>query len=739
MNHQHLPFIILLITGSVICLHPEDMGAKLNDKKQGDRVYPTKNERIRQDHAFKLPQHESLDQLNDNNQRFNFEINHSSEDSVFSASSVIKRKDFIKKQRAKFKIPFDLMYLEEMNETLLPCSPAATGLDSEVTAAVADAIRTVIVTHLHLVFMSEPDICLLNMLWAKGIVLELLDTHSWWIRLFDIDYQSHTQHVLVGSLEWIVVTMEKVKLLYNNSSMNAFNTRWIWVPSFVESDESVSTPWPSRKVSFSNVLNELTSSLQEGMRGIVVFSDRKPSHLYPYETTNASLIKRYVKIGSITAPGDGSWTLKTSSSWFHGNFNILRPLWPRPSFDLQNRTIRITCLQKPTVFEYKEGGGLDEAVGYANDLMLIARRHLNFTDVLVPIDGFGNKDSNGNWNGMVGVLHRKEADIAPLDFTPSYDRSEVVEFGYPVGEDIVLILSKAPAEITKPFLLLQIFSLEVWACIFASALSLGIALEILVKIESILSHKSSWKTWTTRQIGNSLKIFLYQGSTHWPLGAGGRIAASSGLLIALVVGSLYIGSITAFFAIPFRSKPIDTVEELLRSSVRLAIRSKTNTYSTMVQEEDGILHKGRDRVGLFSGTEINTWEFFRIIADGTYALVDVYSSAVGSANSFEKRNEKCKFYISKEAVRTDADVFAFMKNSPIFYQFDKTMQWLRYFGIIEHTKRRYYSVACEVRVSSGGIRPMSVIQVQGSFYVLGIGLFFGFVIFLVEVIWPNAP
>ncbi|XP_064108899.1 glutamate receptor ionotropic, delta-2-like isoform X2 [Macrobrachium nipponense] len=335
-------------------------------------------------------------------------------------------------------------------------------------------------------------------------------------------------------------------------------------------------------------------------------------------------------------------------------------------------------------------------------------------------------------------VHEIEADISPLDFTPSYDRSEVVEFGYPIGEDIILILSKAPVKITRPFLLLQIFSLQVWACIIGSALVLGVTLEILVKIESTVNHKSSLKTLFMKQVENSLKIFVYQGSDYWPTGVAGRLASVCGFLVALVVCSLYTGSITAFFAIPFRSKPIDSVDDLLRSSVRLAIRSKTNTYSTMVLDENGILYKGRDRVSLFSGTEISTWEFFRIIADGTFALVDVYSSAVGSANSFEKRNEKCKFYIGKEAVRTDADVFAFMKNSPVFYQFDNIMQWLRYFGIIEHTKKRYYSAACEVKDSSDVIKPMSVIQVQGSFYILGIGLLVGFFIFLVEIMWSKV-
>lgn len=48
--------------------------------------------------------------------------------------------------------------------------------------------------------------------------------------------------------------------------------------------------------------------------------------------------------------------------------------------------------------------------------------------------------------------------MAALDFTPSWKRTEVVDFSLPIGEDMVVIISRAPAIVVKPFLLLQIFS-----------------------------------------------------------------------------------------------------------------------------------------------------------------------------------------------------------------------------------------------------------------------------------------
>ncbi|MPC98204.1 hypothetical protein E2C01_093560 [Portunus trituberculatus] len=54
------------------------------------------------------------------------------------------------------------------------------------------------------------------------------------------------------------------------------------------------------------------------------------------------------------------------------------------------------------------------------------------------------------------------------------------------------------------------------------------------------------------------------------------------MLVALCIGSVYSGSITAFLVIPFRSSPINSVEEMLDSDVIPCGRSKTNTVANII-------------------------------------------------------------------------------------------------------------------------------------------------------------
>ncbi|KAF2359704.1 Ionotropic glutamate receptor L-glutamate and glycine-binding domain, partial [Trinorchestia longiramus] len=88
----------------------------------------------------------------------------------------------------------------------------------------------------------------------------------------------------------------------------------------------------------------------------------------------------------------------------------------------------------------------------------MAVQYMNFTVELNPTSGFGSYLGNGSWNGMIGLLQRKEAEMAPLDFTPSYSRRAVVDFSPIIGSEKLAIISQAPVRVPRPFLLFQIYA-----------------------------------------------------------------------------------------------------------------------------------------------------------------------------------------------------------------------------------------------------------------------------------------
>ncbi|XP_066967797.1 glutamate receptor-like isoform X4 [Macrobrachium rosenbergii] len=392
--------------------------------------------------------------------------------------------------------------------------------------------------------------------------------------------------------------------------------------------------------------------------------------------------------------------------------------------------------KKPTVFDYEgEATHLKETNGYGADLAKEIQQRLNFTDILVRSDGFG-AFADGKWNGMVGDLYEKKADVSPTDFTPIWQRTLVIDFGLAYGTDPVVIISKAPSVYMKPLLLLEIFTLDAWACIVGIGLVAGVATGALMKIKKALGHPSTGVVLgPLGYAAGYMSVIVSQPCNEdcWTPWIGGQVIGGCVMFFSVVLGSLYKSLVTAFLAIPFRSQPINSLEDMLRRNVIPAIRLLSSPYSFFLTENSGkVGERVRNTMVTFNGIEVSEWKFLKKVADGTYAWIDTASSAIGSSNQFEAIGKPCLYHVANNPVRIDLDAFAYPKNSIVKYQFDEIMKWLRNYGIIEKMKKTYYSINCITVKASDGPQVINIAQAQAAFYILGIGFILAGFVLLVE-------
>ncbi|GFS88823.1 glutamate receptor ionotropic, delta-1 [Trichonephila clavipes] len=68
-----------------------------------------------------------------------------------------------------------------------------------------------------------------------------------------------------------------------------------------------------------------------------------------------------------------------------------------------------------------------------------------------PFRDWGRIDENGNWTGLMGMVHRKEVDFALSTLTITEDRMEAVHFTTPYTiEDVTFLVEKPdPEELSK--------------------------------------------------------------------------------------------------------------------------------------------------------------------------------------------------------------------------------------------------------------------------------------------------
>ena len=66
--------------------------------------------------------------------------------------------------------------------------------------------------------------------------------------------------------------------------------------------------------------------------------------------------------------------------------------------------------------------------GYYGEIWNDIAEKLDLAYQIVEGKAYGLLQEDGHWSGLVGMVHRNEADIAVADFMPTRAREEVVNF-----------------------------------------------------------------------------------------------------------------------------------------------------------------------------------------------------------------------------------------------------------------------------------------------------------------------
>jgi len=95
----------------------------------------------------------------------------------------------------------------------------------------------------------------------------------------------------------------------------------------------------------------------------------------------------------------------------------------------------------------------DQFEGYLKDVLdeIAPRVGFTYTLQLAKNNGYGYKNSNGEWKGMIGEVLRKEVDMAMADLTITSAREEAVDFTHPfMNTGVSIILRQEVANLSQP-------------------------------------------------------------------------------------------------------------------------------------------------------------------------------------------------------------------------------------------------------------------------------------------------
>ncbi|KOC67420.1 Glutamate receptor 1 [Habropoda laboriosa] len=511
----------------------------------------------------------------------------------------------------------------------------------------------------------------------------------------------------------------------------------------------------------------------EGLTGEIRFNDDGRRHNYTLHVVEMTVNSAMVKVAE--------WTDEAGFQAIAAKYIRLRP---HTGIEKNKTYIVTTIVEEPYIMKKKsETGevltGNDSYEGYCKDLADLIAKKLGITyELRIVKDGkYGMEDPDvpGGWDGMVGELIRKEADIAIAPMTITSERERVIDFSKPFMSLGISIMIKKPIK-QKPgvFSFLNPLSKEIWVCVIFSYIGVSIVLFTVSRFSPyewrVLTLSSGADpTMATRNdptlqhphgsqgsphiptssmandfsIINSLwfalAAFMQQGCDISPRSISGRIVGSVWWFFTLILISSYTANLAAFLTVERMVAPINSPEDLAsQTEVQYGTLSHGSTWDFFRKSQINLYSKMWEFMNSRKHVFVKTYdEGIRRVrtSKGKYALL-----IESPKNEYINEREPCD--TMKVGRNLDAKGFGIATplGSPLRDPINLAVLSLKENGELAKLVNRWWYDRTECRhgdKQDASRNELSLSNVAGIFYILIGGLLLALAVALLEFCYKS--
>ncbi|XP_068201744.1 glutamate receptor ionotropic, delta-2-like [Palaemon carinicauda] len=368
-------------------------------------------------------------------------------------------------------------------------------------------------------------------------------------------------------------------------------------------------------------------------------------------------------------------------------------------------------------------------------------------EILRPPDGlWGVEQANGSWNGMLGMIQRKDVDIALGPFAISYPRTKVAEFPpalFVFPHWLFLPRPRGSSDLSD---FVRLFHPVVWFSILGTGFFLVIIIYGAAKLKwTSLPISSRRKNehqqsaqWTPSFSILLLHIWgvLFQVSIAWNIPRGARILMSLWMLGTLILMRTYSSLLVASLTVPSVPVPIRSVEDLV-AQTRIPWRLEQggiilHTFKTAdVKMYKNLLERS---TGFFP----DCYAARDDIAKGHFAgICDSLSGNLMVAKTFSD-TAKCNYFTPRETIVTHSYTLVLQRNSPLMESLRFWLQELQEHGWIDQLINQVVNNGTKCQLPPGreeGQPPavaLNIAQMWGAFAILASGICGAALVFFIE-------
>ncbi|XP_029383495.1 glutamate receptor ionotropic, delta-1-like [Echeneis naucrates] len=299
-----------------------------------------------------------------------------------------------------------------------------------------------------------------------------------------------------------------------------------------------------------------------GLTGTMDFKDSGSNSHVQFEILGSSFSETFGK------------DIKRLATWdsVHGLNGSLKE--SRIENGMQGVTVKVvTLLEDPFVMVAENILGQPKRYkGFSIDVLDALAKILGFKYEIYQVSDskYGSQLPNGSWNGMIGDLINKRADLAVSAITITPERENVVDFSKRYLDYSVGILLRKPEEKINIFSLFAPFDLAVWACIAAVIPVVGVLIFLLNRLQALRtsSNQSPPPGQPPGSLHSAIWIvygaFVQQGGDGLVGSVALRIVMGSWWLFTLIVCSSYTANLAAYLTVSRMDHTIWSFQDLAR-------------------------------------------------------------------------------------------------------------------------------------------------------------------------------
>ncbi|XP_058852827.1 glutamate receptor ionotropic, delta-2 isoform X2 [Acipenser ruthenus] len=410
----------------------------------------------------------------------------------------------------------------------------------------------------------------------------------------------------------------------------------------------------------------------------------------------------------------------------------------------------VTVLEEPFVMVSENVLGKPKTYrGFSIDVLDALSSYLGFKyEIYVASDHkYGSPQADGAWNGLIGELVFKRADVGISALTITPDRENVVDFTTRYMDYSVGVLLKKAERTVDMFACLAPFDLSLWACIAGTVLLVGILVYLLNWFNPPRLQMGSM---TSTTLYNSMWFvygsFVQQGGEVPYTTLAARMMMGVWWLFALIVISSYTANLAAFLTITRIGNSIQSLQDLSKQTdipygtvLDSAVYDHVRTKGMNPFERDSMYSQMWKMINRTSSAENNveeSQEGIRRVKYGNFAFI--WDAAVLEYVAINDAD--CSFYTVWNAVVDRGYGIALQHGSPYRDIFSQRILELQQNGDMDVLKHKWWpkDSHCDLYSLVNTKQKGSALDIKsfaGVFCILAAGIVLSCFIAMLETWW----